>query len=47
LISRGRLGEVFEGAIEDIFYRFDTMISNSLDFSEFKDMFEVIGWTIT
>ena len=23
------------------------MISNSLDFSEFKDMFEVIGWTIT
>ena len=34
---------MFEGTIEDIYYRYDTMISNSIDFEEFKDFFETIG----
>lgn len=47
MLERGKLCGVFEGAIEDIFYRFDTMISNSLDLAEFKEMYEIMGWTIT
>jgi hypothetical protein len=43
----GELNELLEGAIEDIYYRFDTMISNSIDFEEFKEIYETIGQTIT
>ena len=47
LMEKGLLSEVFEGSIEDIFYRFDTMISNSIDFAEFKDMFDTMGMPLT
>ncbi len=47
LMERGKLGEIFEGSIEDIFYRFDTMISNSLDYAEVKDMYDTIGQPLT
>lgn len=38
---------MFEGAIEDIYYRFDTLITNSIDYNEFKDFYETCGKTIT
>ena len=47
LNEQGELNELLEGAIEDIYYRFDTMISNSIDFDEFKEIYETIGLTIT
>lgn len=31
---------MFEGAIEDIYYRFDTLITNSIDYNEFKDFLD-------
>lgn len=37
-----KLNLIFEGAIEDIFYRLDTLISNSLDYEEFKDFNKTI-----
>ncbi len=43
----GSFTDLFEGAIEDIYYRFDTMISNSIDYEEFKDFFDTVGETIT
>lgn len=41
--EKGELSSIFEGALEDIYYRFDTMISNSIDFEEFKELQETIG----
>lgn len=38
---------LLEGAVEDIYYRLDTMISNSIDFEEFKEFYETVGETIT
>jgi len=32
LNAKGELSDLFEGTIEDIYYRCDTMISNSIDF---------------
>jgi len=40
LTETGQLTPLFEGAIEDIYYRFDTLITNSIDYQEFKDFFE-------
>ena len=47
LNEKGELSEILEGALEDIYYRFDTMISNSIDFEEFKDFSETVGSPIT
>lgn len=41
------MSELFEGAIEDIYYRFDTLITNSIDYQEFKDFYETVGENIT
>ena len=41
--EKGELSEMFEGALEDIYYRFDTMINNSIEYEEFRDMQETIG----
>lgn len=38
---------MLEGAIEDIYYRFDTLISNSIDVNEFKDFSETVGLTMS
>ena len=43
LVNGEGLSEIFEGALEDIFYRFDTMITNSIDYEEFKELLETIG----
>lgn len=40
LNSENTLTDIFEGAIEDIYYRFDTLITNSIDYQEFKDFYE-------
>ena len=47
LNDRGDLSDIFEGTLEDIYYRLDTMISNSIDFEEFKEFYDTIGQTIT
>lgn len=36
--EKGELTDIFEGTLEDIYYRFDTMISNSIDYDEFKEL---------
>ena len=43
LNAKGELTDLFEGAIEDIYYKYDTMISNSIDYEEFKELFENVG----
>ena len=43
MTDKGDLSEIFEGALEDIYYRLDTMISNSIDYEEFKEFFETVG----
>jgi len=35
--------DIFEGTLEDIYYRLDTMISNSIDYDEFKEFYETVG----
>ena len=40
LDKSGKLTGLAESAIEDIFYRFDTVISNSIDVVEFNDFWE-------
>ncbi len=41
------MSELYEGAIEDIYYRYDTLITNSIDYNEFKDFYETVGEQIT
>jgi hypothetical protein len=43
LNEKGELSDIFEGALEDIYYRLDTMISNSIDFEEFKEFYDTVG----
>jgi len=43
LDEKGELTDIFEGTLEDIYYRYDTLITNSIDFNEFKDLYETIG----
>jgi len=43
LVNEGVLSEEAECVIDDIFYRFDTMISNSIDIDEFNDLWEQLG----
>ena len=40
LNESNQLSSLFEGTIEDIYYRFDTLITNSIDYQEFKDFYE-------
>ena len=47
LDDKNELTDIFQGTLEDIYYRFDTMISNAIEFEEFKDMLETVGETIT
>jgi hypothetical protein len=43
LNEKGDLNELLEGTIEDLYYRIDTTISNSIDFEEFKEFYETVG----
>ena len=43
IIENGQLSEVARCVIDDIFYRFDTLISNSIDLEEFNDMWSQMG----
>ncbi len=45
--EQGNLSSLLEGAVEDIYYRFDTMITNSIDYHEFKEFYDTIGQTIS
>ena len=46
LVQNGNLTALFEGAIEDIYYRFDTLITNSIDYNEFKDFLDTASITL-
>lgn len=45
--EKGELNPIFEGCLEDLYYRYDTLVTNSIEFEEFKDMYDTIGQTIT
>jgi hypothetical protein len=47
LNEKGDLTMMFEGTLEDLYYRFDTMISNSIDYEEFKELLETVGQLIS
>lgn len=47
LNEKGELSDIFEGTLEDIYYRLDTMISNSIDYDEFKELYDTVGQSIT
>mmetsp|Transcript_31110 Transcript_31110/g.30566 ORF Transcript_31110/g.30566 Transcript_31110/m.30566 type:complete len:101 (+) Transcript_31110:38-340(+) len=47
LNADGELSDIFQGTLEDIYYRTDTMISNSIDYEEFKEFFETVGESIS
>ena len=47
LDDKEELTTIFEGCLEDLYYRYDTMITNSIEFEEFKDMYDTIGEQIT
>jgi hypothetical protein len=41
--DKGEPTDMLQGAIEDVYYIFDTMISNSIDYDEFKEFLETVG----
>ena len=43
LLDNGVLSDILQGALEDIYYRLDTMISNSIDYEEFKEFYDTVG----
>lgn len=45
--DKGELVEMLEGTIEDIYYKSDTVISNSIDYEEFKEFLETVGESIS
>ena len=45
--ERGQAHEMFISTIEDIFRKFDLVISNSIDFKEFKALCDIIGKPLT
>ena len=42
-----RLNSLLEGALEDIYYKLDTVISNSIDYEEFKEFYSTVGLEIS
>jgi len=47
LLENGVPSELFLSTIGDIFKKFDLVISNSIDFKEFKALYDIIGKKIT
>jgi hypothetical protein len=47
LDQSGRATELFESTIADIFRKFDLVITNTMDFKEFKGLYDIIGKKIT
>lgn len=47
LNDEGQPNDLLESTIADIFKKFDLVISNTIDFKEFKGLFEIIGRNIT
>lgn len=47
LDDNGNPTELFESTIGDIFRKFDLVISNTIDFKEFKALYDIIGKKIT
>jgi hypothetical protein len=43
VIFDGQLSDVARSVIDDVFYRFDTLISNSIDLHEFNDLWTLMG----
>jgi hypothetical protein len=47
LFEEGQPSQLFESTVADIFRKFDLVISNTIDFKEFKGFYEIIGKRIT
>ena len=47
LNERGEPNHLFKSTIHDIFRKFDLVVSNTVDFKEFKGLCEIIGKKIT
>lgn len=47
LKPNGQPTEMFESTTSDIFRKFDLVISNTIDFKEFKGLYDIIGRKIT
>ncbi len=47
LVQNGKMTELFESTVDDIFRKFDLVINHSIDFKEFSGFFEIIGKKIT
>lgn len=45
--EKGEYNDLFLSTIDDIFRKFDLVISNSIDFKEFKGVYDIIGRRIT
>ncbi len=45
--DKGEPNELFLSTIGDIFRKFDLVISNTIDFKEFKGIYDIIGKKIT
>lgn len=43
LDDNGQPNELFDSTISDIFRKFDLIISNTIDFKEFKGLYDIIG----
>jgi len=41
--EQGSLSQIFSSTLQDVFKKFDLLITNSLDFKEFADFLNVIG----
>jgi hypothetical protein len=41
--SEGNPSDLFKSTVHDIFRKFDLVISNTVDFKEFKGFFDIIG----
>ena len=47
LDEKGMPTDIFASTIKDIFRKFDLVISNTIDYKEFKALYEIIGKKIS
>jgi hypothetical protein len=45
--SNKKATDLFSSTLDDIFRKFDLVISNTIDFKEFKGLYDIIGKKIT
>jgi hypothetical protein len=45
--EKGQVTTIFSSTLDDVFKKFDLIISNTIDFKEFKGLYDIIGKKIT